>query len=153
MNTHVKSPYNESLFFAIEQICKYIQEDYISKYNQEITHDEFRILDIINYNPDICQRDLAKLALRDCVKVGRILNNLEQKCFISRFNDLKGKRLVKKMELTTQGKKFYSKMLNSIEPETSHLLENTFTKKQIDDLKKSLEKLQKALSEKIVVQI
>ena len=127
MKKHIKSPYNECLFFAIEQICKYIQEDYISKYNQEITHDEFRVMDIINYNPDICQRDLAKLALRDCVKIGRILNNLEKRGLLERFNDMKGNRLVKKMKLTLKGENLYFEILNRIEPETNQIFEKTFS--------------------------
>ena len=153
MKQHIKSPYNESVFFSIEQICKYIQEDYISKYNQEISHDEFRVMDIINYNPDICQRDLAKLALRDCVKIGRILNSLEKKGFLERFNDMKGNRLVKKMKLTNKGEVLYSELIEKIQPETNQLFQKTFSEKQIEDLKKYLTKLQKALSEKVIVQI
>lgn len=150
---HKNSPYNESLFFKIEQISKYIQEDYISKYNQKITHDEFRVMDIITYNPDICQRDLAKLALRDCVKIGRILDSLEKKGYIERFNDTKGKRLVKKMKLTDNGLTFYNEMIAKIEPETNKFLHQIFSDKELKEIKTYLNKLDKALASTIKVEI
>ena len=148
-----KSLYNESLFFKIEEISKYIQEDYISKYNQKITHDEFRVLDIINYNPDICQRDLAKLALRDCVKIGRILDSLEKKGYIDRFNDTKGKRLVKKMKLTKNGLNFYKEMINKIEPETQKFLAQVFTEIELKEVNEYLNKLNKALASTVKVEV
>ena len=150
---HNKSQYNESLFFKIEQISKYIQEDYIAKYNKKITHDEFRVLDIINYNPDICQRDLAKLALRDCVKIGRILDSLEKKEFIERFNDTKGKRLVKKMKLTELGLNFYKEMINKIEPETQKFLAQVFTEIELKAVNEYLNKLNKALASTVKVEV
>lgn len=148
-----KSLYNESLFFKIEEISKYIQEDYISKYNQKITHDEFRVLDIINYNPDICQRDLAKLALRDCVKIGRILHSLEKKGYIERFNDTKGKRLVKKMKLTENGLNFYEEMINKIEPETQKFLNQVFTNAELKKVNEYLSKLNKALASTVKLEV
>ena len=150
---HKNSPYNESLFFKIEKISKYIQEDYISKYNQKITHDEFRVMDIITYNPDICQRDLAKLALRDCVKIGRILDSLEKKGYIERFTDTKGKRLVKKMKLTDNGLIFYNEMIAKIEPETNKFLHQIFSDKELKEIKTYLNKLDKALASTIKVEI
>ena len=148
-----KSLYNKSLFFKIEEISKYIQEDYISKYNKKITHDEFRVLDIINYNPDICQRDLAKLALRDCVKIGRILDSLEKKGYIERFNDTKGKRLVKKMKLTENGVSFYKEMINKIEPETQFFLNQVFTEVELKEINEHLNKLKKALASTVKVEV
>lgn len=152
-NTSKKSPYNESLFFAIEQIAKYIQEDYIAKYSDVITHDEFRTLDIITYNPDVCQRDLAKLVLRDSVRIGRILDSLEKKGLVERFNDTKGKRLVKKMKLTEKGETVYLSTLNSIEPSTEKLLKETFSSNQIEELSVSLKKLHNAISQTIKVEV
>ena len=149
---HNHTPYNKSLFFAIEQIAKYIQEDYIEKYSNTVTHDEFRTMDIIKYNPDICQRDLAKLALRDSVKIGRILDKLEKKNFVERFNDTKGKRLVKKMKLTDLGMKAYTEILQKVEPSTQNLLNRTFSTQQLEDLTQSLNKLHKVLSEVVTIQ-
>lgn len=148
-----KSLYNESLFFKIEEISKYIQEDYISKYNDKISHDEFRVLDIINHNPNICQRDLAKLALRDCVKVGRILHSLEKKGYIERFNDTKGKRLVKKMKLTENGLNFYKEMINKIEPETQKFLNQVFTNAELKKVNEYLSKLNKALASTVKLEV
>lgn len=147
------SPYNKSLFFVIEQIAKYIQEDYIAKYSDVISHDEFRVLDIIKYNPDICQRDLAKLALRDSVRIGRILDSLEQKGLVERFNDTKEKRLVKKMKLTENGVEVYFSTREKIEPSTQKLLEDTFSSTEIKELTQSLDKLYNAISQTIKIEV
>ena len=57
------------------------------------------------------------------------------------------------MKLTSKGENLYSEILNRIEPETNQIFEKTFSKKQITELKQSLSTLQKALSEKVIVQI
>ena len=46
---------------------------------------------------------MAKLILKDRANTGRILNELEQKGFITRFIDTKNNRLVKKLGITEAG--------------------------------------------------
>ena len=52
------------------------------KLDLPISLDEFVILDILIDNEEICQRDLAKLILKDRPCTGRLLNSLEEKGFI-----------------------------------------------------------------------
>ena len=54
------------------------------QYNAGITIDEFAILDICNSNEELCQRDLAKLILRDRANTGKFLDSLENKNLINR---------------------------------------------------------------------
>lgn len=145
--------YNESPFYVIEQIAKYLKEDYISKYSDVVTHDELRILDIVHRNPDICQRDLAKLALRDSVCICRNLDSLEKKELIYRFHDTKGKRLVKKMKLTQKGESLYADLLAKIVPDTKAILNATFSKEELESFTNMLRKLQEALSQSITLQV
>lgn len=44
-----------------------------------VTPDEFYALDAIMLNEGICQRELAKLILKDRPNTGRILDSLEKK--------------------------------------------------------------------------
>lgn len=152
MKKFINPPYADTIFFNIEQIAKYIQEDYLKKYNSEITHDEFRAMGIINCNPDICQRDLAKLILRDSVRTGRILDSLEKKGFVERYQDTKGNRLVRKMKLTKSGEDFYSKTLKEVHKGTNEFLK-IFSEKQLEELHHSLKLLHEKLKEIVEIEV
>ncbi len=89
-----------------------------------ITMDEYAALDTISINAGICQRDLAKLIIKDRANTGRILDTLEQKGFITRFIDTKNNRLVKKMGITEKG---YNE-LNFINNKIKHYFENVTNK-------------------------
>ena len=75
------------------------------KLNLPINLDEFVVLDTLLGHEGICQRDLAKLILKDRPSTGRLLNSLEEKGYIERFIDTKNNRLVRKMKLTPLGLK------------------------------------------------
>ena len=75
------------------------------KLDLPINLDEFVVLDTLLGHEGICQRDLAKLILKDRPSTGRLLNSLEEKGYIERFVDTKNNRLVRKMKLTPLGLK------------------------------------------------
>ena len=89
-----------------------------------ISQDEYAALDTISINPGICQRDLAKLIIKDRANTGRILNCLEEKNLVTRVIDTKDNRLVKKLEITPDG----IKELNSINIKIKSYMDNV-TKK------------------------
>jgi len=148
--------FTESIFYQMEQIARYLEmegKSFFSKItNGSLSAEEFRVLDVILCNPDICQRDLAKMILRDRVRTGRILDSLSEKNLIKRFNDVKNNRLVKKMELTELGEKYFYEISNKIHPYMQKLLEN-FTSTQAEELKGLLILLKQALSETVEVKV
>ena len=98
--------YTDSIFYQIEQTAKYcktIGTQVFQKLNMPVTTEEFATLDVISQNDNICQRELAKLILRDRANTGRILNSLEKKGYIERFADTKNNRLVRRIKLTPSG--------------------------------------------------
>ena len=100
--------YTESVFYQLEQTaryCKFLGLQLFKKLKLEITPDEFAALDVIMLNDGICQRDLAKLLLKDRPNTGRILNSLENFGYVERSTDKRNNRTVKKMKLTSLGKK------------------------------------------------
>lgn len=100
--------FTDSIFYKLEQTakyCRYLGVQVFQKLNFEITMDEFCTMEAIMLHNGICQRDLAKLILKDRPNTGRILNSLEEKGYIKRFADTKNNRLVRKMYLTDEGKK------------------------------------------------
>jgi len=146
----------ESTFYKIEQIARYLEvqgKDFIEKLtNNQLSAEEFRTLDVIMCNPDICQRDLAKLILRDRVRTGRILDSLENKGLILRFSDTKNNRLVKKMELTKTGTEYFETISAKMQPYLQNLMEN-FTIEQGDELNQLLDLLHQALSETVKIKV
>ena len=155
MSENTIKHFTDSIFYSIEQIARYIEingKEFFAKLTTEVTPEEFRTLDVILCNADICQRDLAKLILRDRVRTGRILDSLEAKGLIKRFSDMKNKRLVKKMVLTELGKKYYSEVTEKLHPYLGKFYEK-FTNSQLDELKKLLSLLENAVSSVTNLQI
>lgn len=106
MTENINIHYTDSIHYELEQtarLMRLLTTQLFTKLNIELSLDEYAALDTISSNAGICQRDLAKLILKDRANTGRILNSLEQKGFITRFIDTKNNRLVKKMGITERG--------------------------------------------------
>lgn len=99
--------YTDSIYYQLEQTakyCRYLGFQIFQKLEVPITMDEFTALDVLLAHDGICQRELAKLILKDRPNTGRILNSLEEKGYIKRYADTKNNRLVRKMVLTEEGR-------------------------------------------------
>lgn len=109
--------YTDSIHYELEQtsrLMNMLTNQLFKKLELSITFDEYIALDTVSVNAGICQRDLAKLILKDRANTGRILNELEQKGFITRFIDTKNNRLVKKMGITETGLQELNSINNKI---------------------------------------
>jgi DNA-binding MarR family transcriptional regulator len=109
--------YTESIFYELKQtarVMKFHAEQQFSQLGIDLTPEEYSILDTVMCNPELCQRDLAKLLLLDRANTGRILNKLEERKFITRRVDTKNNRLVKKVIITKQGIKELDNINNKI---------------------------------------
>jgi len=99
--------YINSIFYQFEKTAKYCRSlsvQVFQKLGASVSSDEFIVLDTIDVNGCICQRELAQLILKDRAGTGRLLDSLEKKGYIERFVDTKNNRLVRKMQLTDAGK-------------------------------------------------
>lgn len=109
--------YTDSIHYELEQtsrLMNMLTNQLFKKLELSITFDEYIALDTVSINVGICQRDLAKFILKDRANTGRILNELEQKGFITRFIDTKNNRLVKKMGITETGLQELNSINNKI---------------------------------------
>ena len=68
-----------------------------------ITVEEYTILDTLLSQNDLCQRDLAKLILKDRANTGKLLDGLEKRGLITRKLSIKNNRPVKLIEITEAG--------------------------------------------------
>ena len=113
--------YTETIHYDIEQLARVMKLAAVQTFNKlklDITPDEFSTLDVISCHSGICQRDLAKLILKDRANTGRILDSLEEKELVTRFVDTKSNRLVKKMALTEKG---YKKLIEVAKTIKNHI--------------------------------
>jgi len=133
--------YTDTIHYELEQTSKLMRKltnQLFVKLDIIMTMDEYSALDTISVNAGICQRDLAKLILKDRANTGRILSSLEGKGFITRFIDTKNNRLVKKMGITEAG---YNELKSATEKLNAYI--DKITVKKISP--KEVEKVQQTL--------
>ena len=147
--------YAESPFYQISSTAKYLKRmimNYFSQIGLDMTSDEFLAMDIIYFNPGICQRDLAKELLRDRAGTGRVVSSLETKGIVERSITTKGNHLVRNMKLTPYGEE----VLKQSQDKLSSAVENMtklFPEEETAELNKLLDKLKKILSELVKTNI
>lgn len=69
----------------------------------EVGADEFAVLMLIDFEPDISQTDIAKYLFKGKAHIGKILNDMEEKGYIKRVVDIKKNMMIKKNMLTKKG--------------------------------------------------
>ena len=101
--------FTESLYYELVLTTKYMRMLGAQVFEQEcidMTPDEFSTLDVISCHSGICQRDLAKLILKDRANTGRLLDSLEERGFITRNLVERNNRPIKQINITHEGEKF-----------------------------------------------
>lgn len=88
-----------------------------------MTIEEYSALDVLVCNPKICQRDLARLILKDRANTGKLLDSPEKKGFVTRHLSIKNNRPVKIVELTQKGAEELKKINEKLEPHTKIIKE------------------------------
>ncbi len=132
--------------------CKTLLVQLFDKICCEISPEEFIVLDTISCNKGLCQRDLAKLILKDRANTGRILDSLEKKGFIVRYNDTKNNRLVRKVDITQNGLGMLEKLALRFQPYHEQMCK-LFNEEDLLILKASLKKIRDAISKIVELQI
>ena len=98
--------FTDTIFYQIEltaKYCKYLGQQVFEKHNAGVSTEEFSVLDTLYCNPQLCQRDLAKIILKDRANTGKLLDSLEKKGFITRKLSIKNNRPVKIAQITPSG--------------------------------------------------
>lgn len=150
-----KKHYTDSIYYDIEltaRIMKLLGAQLFDAMNMGMSPEEHAALDTIHCHPEICQRDLAKLILKDRANTGRILNSLEAKKLISRTIDVKNNRLIKKMTITDEGNKKLEETNYKIK-EYLQKVSCKFSNEEIDNLQESLRIFRKSLEELLEMNI
>lgn len=110
------------------------------EYKTGISIEEYSVLDTLAAAQELCQRDLAKLILKDRANTGKLLDNLEKKGFVTRKLSIKNNRPVKLIEITESGKQKVEEAANRIRPhykKVKEMIDNSDIAK-VGDLLKEL---------------
>lgn|SRR5574344_473857 len=147
--------YTDSIYYHLEQTakyCRYLGMQVFQKLKLPVTLDEFVAMDTILTNDGICQRDLAKMILKDRPNTGRILNALEEKGYIKRYADTKNNRLVRRTELTEEGKILLEKV-SVIARNYLESLPKVITEDAKEDLLKTIKRFRESLEQEVEMKI
>lgn len=147
--------YIESIYYQLEQTaryCRYLGSQIFQKLDMPVSMDEFVTMDTISLNDGMCQRELAKLILKDRANTGRILNSLEEKGYIERFVDTKNNRLVRKMRLTPEGREITTKV-SKVLREYIEKLPKVLSKNDKFEIMESLKRFREGLEQEVEMKI
>lgn len=147
--------YTDTINYELEKtarVMKMLGIQLFKKLGLPLLIDEYIVLDTISCHDGICQRDLAKLIIKDRANTGRILNALEKKGLITRFVDTKNNRLVRKMIITENG----YKELNHANSKVESYMKDTrrvVSEEEIDAVYNSLRRLRESFESLIEFKI
>ena len=106
-----KKFYIESFPYEIEltaRICHENAKRLLETLTNEISLEEFSILDTIIARPGLSQADLARLVLKGKAHTGRFIMSLEEKGFVERHVKERDGKLIKIAVVTESGKNLFS---------------------------------------------
>ena len=147
----MKTEYKESLFYQINSCARYFHivfEQLIKQLGRNISAIEYLALSIIIDTKDCCQRDLAKIILKDRASAGKIALSLQEKGYINVKLETKNNRPVKILIATKKGLKIYEEILKTIHPIVEKI-ENEVSKKVINETIETLKDFKRVVEKTI----
>ncbi len=147
--------YEDSLFYQLNSNAKYFNllfDNFIKGLNFGLNAQEHLALQIISENENCCQRDLAKILIKDRSNTGKIALSLEKKGLIEIELKTKNNRPVKILTLTKQGKYICTMVNKKIKP----LVEEVYieiSKEKIEQIKQNLKEFRQIVEKVVKINI
>ena len=151
----MQNHFTETIFYQIELTAKYTKmlgQQVFEKFNVDLTIEEFSVLDVLVCSDRLCQRDLAKLILKDRANTGKLLDSLEKKGLIERKLSIKNNRPVKFVKITPKGIEERKKITEKIHPHFESVREQ-INNSDLAKIGELLTKLRNILDETLEIQI
>ncbi len=147
--------YTDTIFYQVEltaKYCKLLGAQVFEQFNVGITVEEFSVLDTLISQQELCQRDLAKLILKDRANTGKLLDSLEKKGLISRKLAIKNNRPVKIIDITESGRKKVADATDKIRPHY-HIIKDRINNSDLARVGDLLKELREILQDSLKIQI
>jgi len=151
----MKTKYEDTLFYEINLSAKYLNllfEQLFKELNFELSGVENLALKIIIETKDCCQRDLARLILKDRANVGKLANNLQKKGLINIELKTKNNRMVKILTATKKGIEISNKVQNTLMPIIEKIY-NAVSGEMMEDTITNLKNFRKIVEKTVKVNI
>ncbi len=139
--------FEDTLFYQIkicEKTFRTLFEHFYKDLNIGISAVESLALNIIKETPDCCQRDLARIMLKDRAGTGKLANLLQKKGLIKIELKNKNNRPVRILSITQKGEKIIKKTTD-IREEINKKIKEKITASQMQNAKKTLQTLRKTI--------
>ena len=147
--------FTDTIFYQVDLTARYTRmlgAQLFGRLGLGVTPEEFSALDCIIANKELCQRVLAKLILKDRANTGKLLDSLEQKCFIKRELSVKNNRPVKIVSITDLGKETYASIYNKLEPHHK-IVEEKIANTDLEKIGELLKELREILEDSMDIDI
>lgn len=145
----METKYKDSLIYQINSSAKCFEkvfEQFFKELELGISATEHLALTIVHDTKDCCQRDLAKIILKDRANTGKLAKSLEEKGLIKIAATIKNNRAVKILTITREGKKLVENSTKLLEPLIQQIVIK-FPKEQLDEITKVLRDFTSLISE------
>ena len=155
MQTEIQEHFTDTIFYQIEltaKYCKLLGQQVFEKFNLGISLEEYSVLDVLTVNTELCQRDIAKLILKDRANTGKLLDTLAAKNYITRELTVKNNRPVKLVKITELGIKKVNEVATTARP-NYNLVKDKINRRNISKVGDLLKELREILKETIEIQI
>ena len=147
--------YENSLFFQINSSSRYLHlafEQLIKELNLGISSLEYLALAVIIDTKDCCQRDLARLILKDRANTGKLANILKEKGYINIELKTKNNRPVKILTPSKKGLQINEKVRKITDP-LYKKIEAEMSQELMDNMIENLKHLKNAVKNIITTKI
>ena len=125
------------------------QTQYIST---ELTADELAILFILKFEPNVTQSELAKFLFKGKAHVGKILNDMEKRGYITRIADTRDNIIIKRNEITPKGMKICEKGFTECK-KIQQKMDEEFSPEDMQQFISYLKRYQKVLNSIVEVKL
>ena len=147
--------FTDTIFYQVELTARYTKmlgTQLFGRLGVGLTPEEFAALDSISANNELCQRDLAKLILKDRANTGKLLDSLEAKGLITRELTVKNNRPVKIIKITEHGENLYSEVYAKLTPHHK-VVEEKIANTDLERVGELLKELREILEDSIDIGI
>ena len=147
--------FTDTIFYQVELTARYTKmlgTQLFGKLGVGLTPEEFAALDTISAHAELCQRDLAKLILKDRANTGKLLDSLENKGYVQRELTSKNNRPVKIVKITDAGLKIYSETYDKLLPH-HQIVKKRIANTDLEKLGELLRDLREILEDTIDIDI
>ncbi len=122
-----RNHYKDTIIYSIDRILKNLKSELRRRFdsqNNDITIEQFVVLDTISCFKDIYQQQLSEIIMKDKSNTNRILKVLEQKKLIERISGRVNNRVVYFIKVTTLGEEIVKKNMPKMKKYITEIFTN-----------------------------